>query len=139
MIYALILAVILCIVMSLRTLFFSSKLKYKHVSFDNFLFLGFTYTVIMVGFGLLFMLLEIKGFQVIMEHGSILNGSYFEKLGTSMYVSAITLFSVGYGDVVPVGMGRSLVMVEALLGYTIPAAFVVKSVLDLDQGNQIKK
>ncbi|MEK5522015.1 potassium channel family protein [Heyndrickxia sp. FSL W8-0423] len=139
MIYVLMIAVIICIFMSLRTLFFPSKLKHKLVSFDNFLFLGSTYSVIMIGFGLLFMLLEIKGFNVIAEQGSHFSGNYIEKLNSSMYLSAITLFSVGYGDIVPIGIGRILVVLEALIGYTIPAAFVVKSVIDYEQNNEMKK
>ncbi|MBS4175176.1 two pore domain potassium channel family protein [Bacillus sp. FJAT-49736] len=135
----LIVLVILCICMSLRTLFFSYKLKNKQISFDNFLFLAFAYCVLMIGFGLIFLLLEIKGFNIIMDHGSQLEGSYFHKLYTSVYLSAVTLFSVGFGDVVPLGIGRVIVIMEALIGYTIPAAFVVKSVLDFDQVNIKKK
>lgn len=139
MFYLLMVSVIMCIFMSLRTLFFPSKLKSKLVSFENFLFLGFTYSVIMIGFGLLFMLLELKGLKVIVEQGTLFSGNYFEKLNSSMYLSAITLFSVGYGDIVPVGLGRFLVVLEALIGYTIPAAFVVKSVIDYEQNNEAKK
>ncbi|MGE8207578.1 potassium channel family protein [Heyndrickxia sp. NPDC080065] len=80
-----------------------------------------------------------KGFHVIVEQGSLFTGSYFDKLNSSMYLSAITLFSVGYGDIVPIGIGRILVVVEALIGYTIPAAFVVKSVIDYEQNNELKK
>lgn len=139
MIYVLMIAVIVCISMSLRTLFFPSKLKYKLVSFENFLFLGYTYSVIMIGFGLLFMLLELKGFHVIVEQGALFSGSYIEKLGSAMYLSAITIFSVGYGDIVPVGIGRLLVILEALIGYTIPAAFVVKSFIDFEHNSEWKK
>lgn len=57
---------------------------------------------------------------------------FFSRLWTSLYLSAITLFSVGYGDVVPIGIGRPLVIIEALLGYTIPAAFVVRTFIDID-------
>lgn len=65
--------------------------------------------------------------------------SWREKLSTSIYLSAITLFSVGYGDVVPIGVGRLLVIIEALLGYTIPAAFVVRTFIDYDPTNATKK
>ncbi|PKR84528.1 ion channel [Heyndrickxia camelliae] len=134
----LIVLVILCICMSLRTLFFSHKLKGKQISFDNFLFLAFAYCVLMIGFGLIYLLLEIKGLNIIIDHGAQLSGSYFHKLYTTLYLSAVTLFSVGFGDVVPIGIGRVIVIIEALIGYTIPAAFVVKSVLDYDQAT-IKK
>lgn len=85
----------------------------------------------MIGFGLLFLLFEMKGIEVIAYTDDSRKG-WMERLFTSIYLSAITLFSVGYGDVVPVGMGRLLVIIEALLGYTIPAAFVVRTFIDYD-------
>jgi potassium channel LctB len=42
------------------------------------------------------------------------------------------LFSVGYGDIAPIGIGRVIAMIEALIGYTIPAAFVAKAFIDKD-------
>ncbi|HEY4552778.1 MAG TPA: potassium channel family protein [Bacillaceae bacterium] len=125
-------SVILCIIMALRILFFPARFKYKEVSFENFVFLGFTYAVIMLGFSLLFLLFEIKGYHVIMDSGEFMPQNLFGRLGTCLYLSAITLFSVGYGDVVPVGPGRVLVIIEALIGYTIPAAFVVRTFIDYD-------
>lgn len=125
--------VVICLMMTLRNLFLPSKWKYKQISFENFVFLGCTYAVIMLGFGLLFMLLELNNTGIIMDNGDFLSDNFFEKLGTSMYLSAITLFSVGYGDVVPLGIGRLFVMIEALLGYTIPATFVVRTVIDFEQ------
>lgn len=45
-------------------------------------------------------------------------------------------FSVGFGDVAPVGIGRLLAIIEALLGYTIPAAFVVRTFIDFDPSSR---
>lgn len=130
--YIIFFAVIICILMALRILFFPDRFKFKQVSFENFAFLGCTYAVIMIGFGLIFLMLEMKGIHVIIDSGQGDVDSWNKRLGTSLYLSAITLFSVGYGDVVPVGVGRLLVMVEALIGYTIPAAFVVRTFVDFD-------
>jgi potassium channel LctB len=130
MMYGLMMCVILCIAMSIRTLFIPAKLGYKLFSFENFLFLTFTYSIIMIGFGLLYMLCEVKGLRIITEHNTPLEGDFLSKIGTCMYLSAMTLFSVGFGDIIPHGFGRFIVMLEALLGYTLPAAFVVKSMLD---------
>ncbi len=118
--------------MALKTLFFPARFSYKQVSFENFVFLGCTYAVIMIGFGLLFLMLEMQGLEVMAETHVTGREDWKEQLSTSIYLSAITLFSVGYGDVVPVGIGRLLVIIEALLGYTIPAAFVVRSFIDYD-------
>src|SRR5690606_11191789 len=123
-------AVIICLLMALRILFIPDRFKFKQVSFENFVFLGCTYAVIMIGFGLLFLLLELKGMPIIVDTIATQEKEWNERLVTSLYLSAVTLFSVGFGDVVPVGVGRLLVMLEALLGYTIPAAFVVRSFIE---------
>lgn len=131
--YALMTLVILCLAMALRILFMPSRFQYKQISFENFLFLGITYAIIMVGFGLVYVLLELKGLQVITDGGEPAGESFFERLGVSVYLSGITLFSVGFGDVVPVGIGRAVVVAEALIGYTIPAAFVVRTFIDFER------
>jgi len=120
--------------MALRLLFFPARFKYKEVSFENFVFLGITYAVIMIGFGILYLMLDMKGLYVFndVEMRESAGVGFFAKFGTSVYLSAVTLFSVGFGDVAPVGIGRFLAIIEALLGYTIPAAFVVRTFIDID-------
>ncbi len=73
-----------------------------------------------------------KGIPVLVEGGSILEGGFIEIMGSSLYFSAITLLSVGYGDITPIGFGRGFAVVEALIGYIIPAAFVVRSMVDFE-------
>ena len=113
---------IYCILMSLKTIFIPNTIKGKLVSLENFLYLTFVYITILIGFGLIYILLETKGHQVLIE-----------RLGTYIYFSAVTLFSVGYGDIAPIGIGRLIAMIEALIGYTIPAAFVARAVFDLER------
>jgi potassium channel LctB len=45
-----------------------------------------------------------------------------------MYFSAATLFSVGYGDMYPVGIGKLFATFEAFIGYIMPAIFVMRTV-----------
>ncbi|WP_339163934.1 ion channel [Siminovitchia sp. FSL W7-1587] len=137
--YVLFLGVVICILMALRMLFFPTRFKFKEVSFENFIFLAITYAVIMVGFGMLYLLLELKGYRILYDAAaSSAPQSFFSRLGTSIYLSAVTLFSVGFGDVAPIGIGRFLVIIEALLGYTIPAAFVVRTFVDFDPASRGK-
>lgn len=126
--YILFFFVTFCIIMSLRTLFFSYKIKGKRVSVENFLFLVFLYATIMIGFGMIYMLLEMKGYLVLIEENKIFVGDFFARLETFIYFSGMTLFSVGYGDLAPIGVGRIVAVIEALIGYTIPAAFVARAV-----------
>ncbi|MFB6469598.1 ion channel [Cytobacillus sp. Hz8] len=146
-IYALMILISFCILMSLRMLFFSYNIKGKWVSFENFLFLTFIYATVMIGFGLIYIILDINGSPVLMEgsrHIEELLGQpiaiekdivkeFIDKLETGLYFSAITLFSVGYGDIAPVGIGRIIAVIEALIGYTIPAAFVARAVFDMEK------
>ncbi|WP_338470577.1 ion channel [Niallia sp. XMNu-256] len=119
-----------CIVMSIRTIFIPNAIKGKLVSVENFLYLAFVYITILIGFGLIYILLETKGYEVMVEAYPLPTESFFERLETYIYFSAVTLFSVGYGDIAPIGVGRMIAMIEALIGYTIPAAFVAKAFIE---------
>ncbi|WP_259347127.1 potassium channel family protein [Niallia taxi] len=132
--YFLLAMIIFFIMMSLRTLFVPYRLKEKWVSFENFLYLFFVYITIMIGFGLIYTLLQLNGVQVYNESRQIYASSlhFLDELQTGIYFSGITLFSVGFGDLTPIGLGRLIVVIEALIGYTIPAAFVARAVLDME-------
>jgi potassium channel LctB len=122
-----------CIVMSIRTIFIPNTIKGKIVSIENFLYLTFVYITILIGFGLIYTLLETKGHEVMVEMYPLPSDNFFERLETYVYFSAVTLFSVGYGDIAPIGIGRVIAMIEALIGYTIPAAFVAKAFIDQER------
>jgi potassium channel LctB len=122
--------IVLAITMSLKTLFVPQKIKGKQVSLENFVTLALIYATVMAGFGLLYYLLDLKGTWVLSDVSMRPSTSSYERMSTSMYFSAITLFSVGYGDIAPVGVGRVIAVIEALVGYTIPAAFVTRAVID---------
>ncbi|MGD6879875.1 ion channel [Bacillus infantis] len=119
-----------CVLMSLRTLFIPHKIRGKRVSLENFLYLAFIYVTVMIGFGLIYVLMEQNGTQVLRESAVAEGGTFFQRLETGFYFSAVTLFSVGYGDISPIGIGRMIAVLEALIGYTIPAAFVARAVFD---------
>lgn len=114
--------------MSIRTLFLPNSIKGKNVSIENFLYLSFIYFTVMFGFGLIYVLLDTQ--HILVLDTDTLNNqmSFLQKLETTIYFSAITLFSVGFGDIAPIGVGRIIAVFEALIGYTIPAAFVYQAV-----------
>lgn len=87
----------------------------------------------MIGFGLIYILLELKGYPVFIDETMGMEDSLVNRLETGFYFSAVTLFSVGYGDIAPIGIGRIIAVVEALIGYTIPAAFVFRAVYEMEQ------
>lgn len=118
--------------MSIRTLFIPNTIKGKFVSIENALYLGSIYLTVIIGFGLIYLLFELKGISLLMEINNKNDYNIFE---TSFYFSAMMLFSVGNGDVVPHGIGRMVAVVEALIGYTLPAAFVARAIFDRTQTN----
>ncbi|HWJ76771.1 MAG TPA: ion channel [Niallia sp.] len=132
--YFLLALIIYFIVMSLRTLFVPYRVKEKWVSFENFMYLIFVYITIMIGFGLIYTLFQMNGIPVYNDgHYPALNYDFLHTLHTSIYFSGVTMFSVGFGDIMPIGYGRMIAIIEALIGYTIPAAFVARAVLDWEK------
>ena len=129
MFYFLLPIVIFCIFMSLRTLFIPNTLRGKIVSVENFLYLGAVYLTIILGFGLIYILFNLIGMTLLRE----VNHPDHNIFETSFYFSAMTLFSVGNGDVLPQGFGRMVAVIEALIGYTLPAAFVARVVLNSEK------
>lgn len=140
MFYLLLTLIVFCIFMSLKTLFSPYKIKGKLVSFENFMFLTTIYVTVMIGFGLIYSLLHLNGYPALGDTSSVRPADGFaDTLETSIYFSAMTLFSVGHGDIVPLGAGRVIAIIEALIGYTIPAAFVAKAVFDMEHKPPIVK
>ncbi|MFJ5716298.1 ion channel [Neobacillus sp. NPDC093127] len=130
MFYFLLPVVIFCIFMSLRTLFIPNTIRGKFVSVENFLYLGTVYLTVILGFGLIYLLFHLIGLPLLKEVNEHPKSNIFE---TSFYFSAMTLFSVGNGDVLPQGVGRIIAVIEALIGYTLPAAFVARVMLNRDK------
>ncbi len=130
MFYFLLPIVIFCIFMSIKTMFIPNTVKGKFVSIENALFLGSIYLTVILGFGLIYLLFELKGISLLVETNDENSYNLFE---TSFYFSAMTLFSVGNGDVIPHGVGRMVAVVEALIGYTLPAAFVARALMDREK------
>lgn len=119
------------IYMSVRSFWQAKRLA---ISAKNFIAILFVYSTTMIGFALVYTILHINGHVVMMENGKNIEDPHFwQYVETSLYFSAATLFSVGYGDVVPIGIGRWIAMIEALFGYALPAAFVVRTVMDAER------
>ena len=87
----------------------------------------------MIGFGLIYILLDMNGHTVLIDETNYLEIDFLDRLETGFYFSAVTLFSVGYGDISPVGIGRIIAVLEALIGYVIPTAFVARVVFNIDK------
>lgn len=103
----------------------------KQISVRNFVILLLVYLTVAVGFGCLYISLELMGISVLNEGGSRIGGTFSHLLEDAMYFSSVTILSVGYGDITPLGIGRWIAMVEAFFGYLLPTAFVVSTFVGL--------
>lgn len=54
--------------------------------------------------------------------------SWITHIADGVYFSVITMTTIGYGDIVPLGVSRALVMVQAMGGYFLLALVVTKLV-----------
>ncbi len=124
---------------SLKSLVQGNRPKRAYLPVENALLLLAVYATVLTGFGLIYIILEIKDFTVLTEAGAEIEGGFLQLLETGMYFSAVTLFSVGYGDITPVGTGRAIAVIEAMIGYIMPAAFLVRTVFDHDKHEKQKQ
>lgn len=127
-------AVVVCLTMSIKGMFIPGQPRHRYLSLHYFLYFGCLYLTVMLGFALIYTLLQLNGHAVWVgeEYRTL---PFWDRFFTSLYFSGITLFSVGYGDIVPEGAGRWVALIEAWIGYTIPTAFVVRTMLEKDTGN----
>ncbi|MEH7351121.1 potassium channel family protein [Gottfriedia acidiceleris] len=104
----------------------TTKVNKSLISINNYILLFLIYGTVLIGFSAVYFVLERGPHPILIEHSIPIEGTNYHIMGLCLYFSAITLLSVGYGDIVPVGIGRWVAMVEALIGYTMPAAFVLQ-------------
>ena len=109
-------------------------LQRSFLSFETIIMITYLYFSLFVGFGMIYLICMQSNLDVLIEAGNPISGDYYDKLLTSFYFSAVTLFSVGYGDIVPIGIGRYLAIIEALIGYVLPAVFLARTVIGIEKG-----
>ncbi|WNF36708.1 potassium channel family protein [Bacillaceae bacterium IKA-2] len=130
--FSVMLIAVVGIMMSVLLLLRNKPVFYgKQISARNFVVLLLVYLTVAVGFGCLYISLELMGVTVLTEGEYRVGGTFLHLLEDAMYFSSVTILSVGYGDITPLGIGRWIAMVEAFFGYLLPAAFVVSTVVGL--------
>ena len=107
--------------------YFKMKLKESRFSRELFYTLLIIYSIVITGFALIYFILSFQGI-VLVEHDGLHQVNMIGSLIHSFYFSGVTLLTIGYGDIIPVGIGRFIALLEALLGYVLPTAFVLRLV-----------
>ncbi|QTM98389.1 two pore domain potassium channel family protein [Sediminibacillus dalangtanensis] len=110
---------------SLYSFIFHKSYQRSYFSLEIFYTLIVLYLAVMLGFALLYFILSFNG-VVLIEGDSLSKVAPLEALAHALYFSGVTLMTVGYGDIIPIGIGRVLALTEALIGYVLPAAFFLK-------------
>lgn len=118
---------------SITSIWTTSGKAMRHISLENLFVLIQWYITMMLGFGLIYMVLQLNGHNVFTTSANGTVNEHVSILQDSFYLSGITLLSVGYGDVTPVGIGRWIAIIEALLGYIMPAVLVARTMMDWDK------
>lgn len=132
---AILFTVIICYIMlkSMRHFLLFRELKtIRHettISLEVFYTFVILYCIFIVGFGLVYFIFSLNGI-ILIENVPVAypNMTVLRQLFLSMYFSGVTLLTIGYGDITPVGIGRIIAIVQALFGYVLPTAFVLKLV-----------
>ncbi|WP_077702772.1 potassium channel family protein [Virgibacillus dokdonensis] len=101
-------------------------------SLEFFYMLLIIYAVVIVGFGLIYFVLSMQDI-VLVENGALRQVSILDALGQAVYFSGVTMLTIGYGDITPVGIGKIIALMQALIGYILPTAFVLRLVQYQDQ------
>ncbi len=83
---------------------------------------------IMMLFTVIYAVLDVLDLGLIVDHHSPESDvpAWIDHGTRTIYFSAITLLSVGYGDITPFGWSRAVAILEATVGYILPAAITVQ-------------
>lgn len=106
----------------------------RRFSIEVFYTLLLIYTIVIIGFGLIYFILSFHG-GVLMTPEANIPSTVLGRLYEAIYFSGVTILTIGYGDLSPVGIGRLLALIEALIGYILPTAFVLRLVTGQEEKN----
>ncbi|MFB4170012.1 potassium channel family protein [Virgibacillus sp. JSM 102003] len=107
------------------------QMRESRFSAEIFYTLLIIYLIVIIGFGLIYFILSINNILLV-ENGELRKVSIIGSAIHSIYFSGVTLLTIGYGDITPIGIGRFIALIQALIGYILPTAFVLRLV----QSNQ---
>ncbi|WP_226376909.1 potassium channel family protein [Oceanobacillus halotolerans] len=99
----------------------------SYFSAELFYTLLVIYSIVIIGFALIYFILSFQHITLV-ENGELRQVNTIGTLIHSLYFSGVTLLTIGYGDITPIGIGRLIALIEAMIGYILPTAFVLRLV-----------
>ncbi len=129
------LVVVTLIFICINLIYFFRNQTYRQSYFSTALFfkLFIVMTSVLVGFGVLYYLLSLKDVVLITSLSS--RKPIAPDFLDLLYFSGETLFSVGYGDMLPIGVTRLFALLESMIGILLPTAYFMKA-LDVSKNQQ---
>ncbi|UOQ48815.1 ion channel [Gracilibacillus caseinilyticus] len=120
-----VLLIVFLLMGSLYAFIFGKAHQRSYFSYEMFYTLLAVYFTVLSSFACLYFVLSFQG-VLLLDDGRLHQLPPIETLAHSFYFSGVTLMTVGYGDITPIGWGRLLALVESLIGYILPPAFFLK-------------
>ncbi len=107
--------------------YFLRNKTYNKSNFSTALFLKLFFVLlgVTIGFAILYYALSID--TVILRISSSTGKPAEESFLNLLYFSGVTILSVGYGDLIPVGPTRFFALLEAAIGVLLPTAYFLKA------------
>ena len=120
-------------VMSLLSILRLRRSEFSAFSWKHFSNLFMVYLILIIGFAIIYLSIAVTGKPSVASHSNIAEDP-IHFIANLIYFSGITMLSVGYGDIVPVGISKLFAVAQALIGYLLPAAFIVSGfVISMDK------
>ncbi|WP_433745886.1 ion channel [Falsibacillus pallidus] len=132
MVNFLIVVTILFIAVNLVYFFTNKTYRKSYFSTPLFLKLFFVLSMVLVGFAAIYFLLSLEGVILVQSLSS--RKPIEPTIINVLYFSGETLISVGYGDMLPVGVTRLFAVIESMIGVLLPTAYFMKA-LDLSNNS----
>lgn len=117
---------------------FNLEMKESRFSIEVFYTLLILYSIVIIGFGMIYFILSFHT-QILLEYEEFREVGILGSFIHSFYFSGVTLLTIGYGDVTPIGIGRVVALVQALIGYVLPTAFVLRLVQTVNDSGERNK
>ena len=104
--------------------------KRQKIILYNIINLCYLYAIVAFAYAFIYMVVDLIGLGELYDRTSEeSNINFLQFLFRHIYFSFVTLTLVGFGDIHPLGLSRLFSISQALLGYILPYAIVLNTII----------